>query len=117
MVTSQFKFHLNGHNYFSSFQSTYRHGYSTETALLKVVNDQLLAIDEGKLSVLILLDSSAVFGTIDHDIITQSTSSCVWYPWHCIYNLGSCHILQKRFQIISIQVTHSGPVELYYGAP
>ena len=61
--------HLNRHNLFNSFQSAYQPGHSSETALLKVVNDLLLAVGEGKLSVLVLLHISAAFDTIDHDIL------------------------------------------------
>jgi hypothetical protein len=42
-------------------QSTYRKGHSTKTALLKAVNDLLLAADHGEVSALCLLDISASF--------------------------------------------------------
>ena len=44
-------------------QSAYRAFYSTETAVLKVMSDILLAVDRGDLAVLTLLDLSAAFGT------------------------------------------------------
>ena len=50
-------------------QTAYRCGHSTETALLKVVSDMSDAMDSGKLTLLGMLDISAAFDTVDHDIL------------------------------------------------
>ena len=50
-------------------QSAYRAGHSTETALLKVQNDILLAMD--RQHVLVLLDLSAAFDTVDHRVLLR----------------------------------------------
>src|SRR5664279_5096122 len=50
---------------FNKFQSAYRRGYSTETALLRLLNDVYGAADRKSRSLLVLLDLSAALDTID----------------------------------------------------
>ena len=50
-------------------QSAYKAGHSTETALLKVNTDILSAINNNEVVCLVLLDLSAAFDTISHQIL------------------------------------------------
>ena len=50
-------------------QSAYQKHRSTETAILKVLSDVYEAADSGKLTLLDLLDLSAAFDTVDHQIL------------------------------------------------
>ena len=50
-------------------QSAYHQFHSTVTAIMKVYNDLLLAADNGDVSVLCLLDLTAAFDIIDHDLM------------------------------------------------
>ena len=55
----------------AKLQSAYRRFHSTETALLRVFNDILSAIDNKQEVVLVMLDLSASFDTIDHELLLQ----------------------------------------------
>ena len=58
------------------FQSPYRANHSTETALIRVYNDIALSIDSRKSVILVLLDLSAAFDTVDHFFLLSRLSAC-----------------------------------------
>ena len=62
-------YHLEDASLHEIFQSAYKKGHSTETALTRMHNDILRAIDDGECVILVLLDLSAAFDTVDHDIL------------------------------------------------
>ena len=69
-------------------QSAYRQGHSTETALLKILSDIL---DAAQVTLLGLLDLSATFDTVDHDILLtrlKSRTVLVEYHLHRFHHLS-----------------------------
>ena len=52
-------------------QSAYKPGHSTETALLKVFSDIATHMDQGRIVLLAMIDLSAAFDTIDHDMLVR----------------------------------------------
>ena len=67
-VLSQFQTYLDGNNLEYNIQSAYKKFHSTETALIRVQNDILRAINGNLEVVLVLLDLSAAFDILDHAI-------------------------------------------------
>ena len=55
----------------SEYQSAYRRGHSTETALLKIIDDIHSAMESRSGVVLLALDISAAFDTINHEILLK----------------------------------------------
>ena len=78
LVTRQLLAHLDMSGLLPRLQPAYRSNHSTETAMLKVLSDIILAIDAGDLSALVLLDLSAAFDTVervDHNILLRRLQS------------------------------------------
>ncbi len=72
VVFNQVTAFLTQNNLLDSNQSGFRSGHSTETALLSVVEDLRLARTASKSSLLILLDLSAAFDTVNHQILLST---------------------------------------------
>ena len=96
-------------------QSAYHRYLSTETALLRVNNDLLRAVDQHQEAVLVLLDLSSAFDTIDHETLLQRLAtrygiSDTVLSWFTSYLSGSV-------QAVTICGTLSNVHPLRYGVP
>ena len=69
LVAKRLNSYLSTHGLREMFQSAYVAHHSTETALLRVKNDLCRAVDQHGAALLVLLDLSAAFDTIDHTIL------------------------------------------------
>ena len=58
------------------YQSAYRKPHSTETALCKIHDDLVSNTCHGKASILVLLDLSAAFDTVAHQLLLSDFSDC-----------------------------------------
>ena len=74
VVAGQLNEHLAINNIHDKFQSAYRPSFSTETALIRITNDILFALDNKCFTALIMIDMSAAFDTIDHNILLHRLS-------------------------------------------
>uniref|UniRef100_A0A8C7YD26 Reverse transcriptase domain-containing protein n=1 Tax=Oryzias sinensis TaxID=183150 RepID=A0A8C7YD26_9TELE len=113
IVASQLYDHLKHNNLLEPFQSGFRPSHSTETALLKITNDLLIAADSGLLTILILL-TSAAFHTISHSILLQRLSSLCITSTPLRWFQSS---LSARTQFIHLKSFKSQPSSVSSGVP
>ena len=71
VIAQQLDDHIESQNMQEPMQSAYRKHHSTETALVRVQNDVLEAIDHQQCVLLVLLDLSAAFDTVDHNVLVR----------------------------------------------
>ena len=74
-VAKQLIAYLDANNLNVIYQSAYRKLHSTETALIRVHNDIAMALDHKSSVILLLLELSAAFDTVDHCILLSRLSS------------------------------------------
>lgn len=103
------------YNLHQPLQSAYRSHHSTETALLKVQNDILHAMDDGCCVFLVLLDLSAAFDTVDHSTMISRLHHSFGVSGDVLRWFKS--YLKDRNQVVSIHGTVSSSRTLDYGVP
>jgi len=76
--------HSENNNLFPASQSAYRQFHSTETAVCIVHNDLVRSIDRGRVTALVMLDLSAAFDTVDHEVLLEILIVFQWaaLPWN-----------------------------------
>ncbi len=114
-VATRLEAHLQLNALHDPYQSAYRKFHSTETALLRVYTDIASALDRGSTAVLLMLDLSAAFDTIDHRILLnrldysfgiQGTAK----KWFSSY-------LTERTQSVTVENEASKPIILDFSVP
>ncbi len=100
---------------YEEFQSGFRPRHSTETALVKITNDLLLASDQGCISLLVLLDPSAAFDTIDHDILIDRVQNYTGVQGQALRWFRSYLSDRYHFVYLNEEASRLSPVK--YGVP
>ncbi|KAI2647989.1 putative RNA-directed DNA polymerase from transposon BS [Labeo rohita] len=106
---------LMGNNIYEKFQSGFRQGHSTETALVKVVNDLRISMDINNISVLVLLDLSAAFDTVDHDILLNRLKEYTGLTG-TVLNWFKTYLKGRKY-FISLGDHVSGVHDIHFGVP
>ena len=115
LVLSHISSYLNSHNLCNTCQSSHRPGHSTETALLKVVNDLFLSLYKGSISVLALLDFSSAFDTSDHSILVHRLHTDFGFTDSVLQWFSSS--LTNRTQYVSLSNRCSAFAPVHSGVP
>jgi len=99
IVAHQLMAYLLTANLLPTLQSGFRPGHSTKTAVLQVMSE--LFTDRGEVGALILLDLTAAFDSVDHDILLQRLQQ----------TFGSDGNVHRSYLVGRTQyVRHSSPV-------
>jgi hypothetical protein len=93
-------------NLLDVFQSGFRSGHSTVTALLNITDDIHGYLDQGLFVVLVLLDFSKAFDSVDHDLLCHKLERFFDFSSSAVGFIRS--YLTKRSQCVSAGRVLSG---------
>ena len=106
--------YLESNNIIPNLQSAFRQYHSTETALCKVYNDLISNLCNGLVSILILLDLSAAFDTIDYDLLIEDLIA--FGITGLALSLIKSYLMYRK-QIVEIGKSSSDSEFLHFGVP
>ena len=115
VVAMKLKDHMSSLGLYEPMQSAYRAKHSTETAILRVHNDILMALDHGQIAILVMLDLSAAFDTIDHELLLLRLKNYLGVDGNALKWFKS--YLSGRTQAVSVSSVTSHDVDLEFGVP
>ena len=98
-----------------SYQSAYRRFHSTETAIVKLVNDILLCLDKTHSTLLVAVDLSAAFDTVHHGILLDVMKNKFGVSGTCLNWMSS--YLYPRNCVVSVNKALSSPIDLPFSVP
>ena len=114
IIANQLQLHLFFNGLIFEYQSAYYKFHSSETALLCIQNDILVPLDSS-LSSALLLNLSAAFDTIDHNILLHRLKYWFGITSSALSSLSP--FLTNRFQTVVASISKSQPVLLEFGIP
>ena len=114
-VFNQMHNHLTVNGLYPKYQSAYRVNHSTETALLRVKHDLLMNMNDQQLTLLVLLDLSSAFDTVDHNVLLDRLNSQFGISGRVMQWFKS--YLSNRSQFVTVNGGLSRNFELRYGVP
>ncbi|XP_075167731.1 uncharacterized protein LOC142239862 [Haematobia irritans] len=106
---------INKHKLLTSRQSGFRAQRSCTTALLNVSEDIRSEIENNKINILVLLDHSKAFDTVDHDILITKLKYMFRFSKSAIKLVQS--YLSNRYQSAFVMNTRSDPLLVTRGVP
>ena len=113
IVAAQIRSHMDSHDLGNTFQSAYKLGHSTETALFCTKNEIHLSLSKGRPAALVLLNLSTDLDTIDHDTLLSCLSAKFGFAGYVLKWFGSN--LQDRFQSVKVGSAVSDLFKLKFG--
>ena len=112
-VATRLDLHMETNELNSKYAYGYKKGHSPETLLMNVTNDILEAFDNKQATVMLLLDLSAAFDTVDQDKLLDILHNEIGIRGTCFKWFTS--FLKNRTQRVKINDSFSDSVTLDFG--